>query len=202
MRFDRFHRGFDIAHIIHRVKYAENINAVVRRALDELVNHVVSVMTVAENILSAQQHLHGRLGHRLFKLADAVPGIFTQIADTGIESRAAPSFQRPVTYVIQLRCNRQHIVQTHTRRKKRLMRIAQYNIGDAQGLFFIAHGAVPFTVVLLLFLRWLFDQYMKPRLELRLFSTASVPFFLTLVNSRDAVIYRDDGRDAYSRRPE
>jgi hypothetical protein len=38
-------------------------DAVERRALDELVHHVVRIVAVAEQVLAAQQHLLRRVGH-------------------------------------------------------------------------------------------------------------------------------------------
>ncbi len=89
----RRHRALDVAHVVHGVEHAEHVHAAFRRPFHEGVDHVVGVMAVAEQVLPAQQHLLGRVGHRLLELADALPGVLAQVADAGVEGGAAPGFQ-------------------------------------------------------------------------------------------------------------
>ena len=128
--------GLQIAQIVHGVEDAEYIDAVGGRALDELPYHIVCVVAITEDILSTEQHLHRRIRHGLLEDADALPGILTQETDTGIEGGAAPGLERPEPHLIELFCNRQHIVDTHAGRKQGLMRIAQYYFSDAKWFYF------------------------------------------------------------------
>ena len=131
------HRGFEVAHVVHGVEDAEHIDAVDRAALDEFLDHIVGVMAVAEAVLAAQQHLLRGFRHRRLELAQALPGVFAEIADAGVEGGAAPGFQRPVADVVELLGDRQHVVDAHARGEQGLMAVSQYDIGDLYG---IAHG--------------------------------------------------------------
>jgi hypothetical protein len=57
------HRLLEVAQVVHRIEDAEHPDAVERRALDELVHHVIRIVAVAEQVLAAQQHLLRRVGH-------------------------------------------------------------------------------------------------------------------------------------------
>ena len=61
--FDRLAGGLQIALIIKGVEYSENINAAFRGMLDKGVNHVVSVIAIANQVLSTEKHLQGGIGH-------------------------------------------------------------------------------------------------------------------------------------------
>ena len=126
-------RGFDVAHVVHRVEDAEHVHAVFGAALDEFFDHVVGVVPVAERVLAAQQHLHRRVGHRRLELAQAFPRVFAEIADTGIEDGAAPGFERPETDLVQFCRDRQHVLDAHPRREQGLRCVAQDQVGNLQG---------------------------------------------------------------------
>ena len=134
--------ALDVAHVVHGIEYPEHIHATFGGALHKRIHHIIRIVTIAEQVLSAQQHLLGRIGHGFFQLADTLPGVFAQITDAGIKSRAAPGFQGPETDVVQLCGNGQHVVQTHSGSKQGLMGVAQHHIGDAQRLV-ITHGKIP-----------------------------------------------------------
>jgi len=102
-------RMVDIAHVVHGIKHTEHIDAVNHTTLDKLVDHVIGIMPIAQNVLAAKQHLLRRVGHRRFQQAQPFPGVFAQIADTGIKRGAAPRLNRPVTDLIEFCANRQHI---------------------------------------------------------------------------------------------
>jgi hypothetical protein len=113
-------RGFDIAHIVHRVEDAEHVHAVVGAARDELFDHVVGVVAVTERVLAAQQHLHRRVRHRRLELAQSLPGIFAEVANAGVEGGAAPGFERPEADLVEFFRDRQHVFDAHPRRQQRL----------------------------------------------------------------------------------
>ncbi len=110
--FYRFHGNFDIAHIVHRIKYAEYIDTADRCALHKTLNNIIGIVAIAQQVLATQQHLLRGFGHGFFKLANAIPGVFTQIANAGIKGGAAPGFERPKTDAVQFGRNRQHVIQT------------------------------------------------------------------------------------------
>jgi pyruvate carboxylase len=85
-----FDRRLEIAKIVQRIKYPKHIHAVDRASLNKLLDQVVSVMTIAEYVLAAKQHLLWRVGHGRFQETYALPRVFTEVADAGIERRSAP----------------------------------------------------------------------------------------------------------------
>ena len=50
---NRFEGRLQVARIVHRVEYAEHINAIEGGALDEFFHNVISVVAVAQQVLSA-----------------------------------------------------------------------------------------------------------------------------------------------------
>ncbi len=126
--------GFDgvlnVAHVVHRIKDAEHIDTVDHATLDKLIHYVIGIMPVAQDILAAKQHLLGRVGHGGFQQAQSFPGIFAQIADTGIKGRAAPGLNRPITDLVELFANRQHVFDAQPGCQNGLMSITQNDFGD------------------------------------------------------------------------
>ena len=110
---DGFERHLQVAHIVHGVEHTKYIDAVDGGPLDKFCHHVIGVMAVAQDILAPEQHLLGRVRHGLFQLADALPGILPEVADTRVESRPTPGFQRPEAHLVQFGGDRQHIVKPH-----------------------------------------------------------------------------------------
>ena len=126
----RLDRGFDIAHVIHCIEDAEHVHAILGSALDKGFDDVVGVVTVAECILTAQQHLHRRIRHGFFQQSQALPGIFAEVAYAGVEGCTAPGFQRPEPDLVEFRCNRQHVFDADTRGQQGLRCVAQYQVGN------------------------------------------------------------------------
>ena len=119
-----------IAQIVQRIEDTDDINAVLDGLLDELIDHVIRIMLVAEDVLAAEQHLQLGVGHRLAQRAQTLPRILVQETHAGVERRAAPALQRIVADLIQLVRDGQHLLQAHTGCGLRLMRVAQNGIGD------------------------------------------------------------------------
>ena len=143
-------RHLDISEIVEGIKDTKNIDSYINGFLDEPLHDVVGVMPIPDAVLAAQEHLKGRVGHPLFELARPFPRVFIQKPDAGIESGAAPHFQRIVTDFIQLLRNRQHILRLHSSGKQRLMRVPQYEFGYFKRFGCRVHGkkissSLPFT---------------------------------------------------------
>ena len=128
--FDRLHRRFQIARVVERVEHAHDADAVFDGLGDEFFHHVVRIMAVAEQVLAAQQHLDGRLLQISFQRAQALPRVFVQKAEAGIEGGAAPRFQRIIADIVQLFQHGDHFIQAHARRRLRLVRVTQDGIRD------------------------------------------------------------------------
>ena len=88
---DGLERSLQIAEIVQGVEDADDVDAVLDGQLDELLDHVVVVVLVAQQVLAAQQHLQAGVGHMLLDVAQPLPGILAQIAEAGIEGGAAPA---------------------------------------------------------------------------------------------------------------
>ena len=117
------HRLLQIAHIVHRIEDAKDVDAVLCRSLDERVYDVIGIVPVAEQILTAQQHLLGGSRHRCLELAQALPGVFAEVANAGVEGSATPGLQGPVADLVELTGDGQHVLDAHPGREQRLMGI-------------------------------------------------------------------------------
>ena len=85
-------RGGDVAEVVQCVEDTQDVDAVLDGQFDELLDDIVMVVLVAEQVLAAQQHLQLGVGHGLADIAQSLPRILAQIAQAGIERRAAPAF--------------------------------------------------------------------------------------------------------------
>ena len=56
--FHGFNRDAQVAQIVHGIEDAEHVDTVIGGFLDEGAYHIVGVMAIAEQILTAQQHLN------------------------------------------------------------------------------------------------------------------------------------------------
>ena len=140
--FDGFHRSFEISHIVERIEYPYHADSVLYGLFDEFFNDVVGVMAISQKILPAQEHLYGRLFEVLFQIPQSVPRVLAQIPQTRVESRPSPCFERIVAHIVELRKHGLHLIETHTRSGKRLMRVAKNSIGYhnfMQRFIFIGH---------------------------------------------------------------
>ena len=126
----RVNGGLHVAHIVHGIEDTEHIDAVGGGALHEGLNDIVRIVLVTDHVLAAQEHLETRLRHRRAQFAQALPGTFFEITQRRVEGRTAPSFQRPVADVVELRGDRQHVFGPHARRHQTLVRIAQHRLHD------------------------------------------------------------------------
>ena len=136
----RLQRHLDIAHVVHGIEHAKYVDPVVGGTVHELLHHVVRVVAVSQDILPAEQHLLGCIGHGFLQFANALPGILTQVADTGVEGSASPGFQGPEAYLIEFFRDGQHVVQSQARCEQGLVGVAQYDVGNTQGAFIVIHG--------------------------------------------------------------
>ena len=135
----RLDRLLDIADVVERVKDAKHIHTVFGRLVDKAVHHGVFVMAVAQQVLRAQQHLQTRVGQQRAELSQALPGVFVEKADAGVEGRATPAFNRPVAGPVDISTGRHHVLHRHAGGQQALVRVAQAQFGDVYGFGF-SHG--------------------------------------------------------------
>ena len=125
-----FDRLLQIAQVVQRVKYPDNIYTVFYGFFYKVIHNIVRIMLVAQNILTSEKHLQLGVGHGPFKGAQALPGVLVQKAQAGVKGRASPAFQRIIAHAVQHGRRGQHFVQAHARSRLRLVRVPQYSIGN------------------------------------------------------------------------
>ncbi len=89
----RFDCGLQIADIVKRVENTDYIDTVGDGFLNKILNQIVRVMTVAQHILSSEQHLEFGVGHLLAQYAQALPRVLVQKAYAGVKGSSSPAFR-------------------------------------------------------------------------------------------------------------
>jgi len=84
-------RDLDVTEVIQSVENAQDVDAILDRVADEQPDHLIRVMTVAEDVLAPKQHLELGVGNVFFDQAQALPWIFVQETQAGVKRRAAPA---------------------------------------------------------------------------------------------------------------
>ena len=132
-------RTIHVAGIVHGIKNTEHVYAVLGGTLTETVNHIIRIVTIAQQILATQKHLLAGIGHGFFKFADALPGVFAQVTDTGVKGSSTPGFQRPETHFVEFLSDWQHVVQTHAGGEQGLVGVTQNYVRNPQRFFRVSH---------------------------------------------------------------
>ena len=132
----RIHRDLEVRQIIERVEDAENINARLRRVLDETGDGIVRVIGITDRIRAAEQHLKTNVRHALTQNAQPQPRVFVQKSQRRVEGRPAPHLQaEQIRRAARDRVrHREHVVGAQARGEERLVRIAKRGVRDEQGL--------------------------------------------------------------------
>ena len=99
--FDHLHGGFDVPDIVQRVEDPKHIDAMFGGSLNKFFQDVVGVMTVADDVLSADKHLKAGIRHRGAKGSESFPGVFLKKPQTGVKGCSTPDFKRPKPYFVQ-----------------------------------------------------------------------------------------------------
>ena len=133
--------GFQVTGIVQGVEDADNVDAVLDGQTNELIYDVVSVVTIAQDVLAAEEHLQLGVRQSSLQLAQALPGIFVQETQAAVKGSAAPAFQRIETSLVQDFASGQHVLQAHTGCGLRLMCVAKDGFGNhyfAHNVFLLA----------------------------------------------------------------
>ena len=115
----------EIADIVQRVKDTDDLNAVFNGLLAEFLDDIVGIMLIAEDVLPTEEHLQLGLGHMGLQRAQTLPRILVEEAHADIEGRAAPAFEGPIAHVVEQLTGGKHILNAHTGRSLRLVRVAE-----------------------------------------------------------------------------
>ena len=87
-----FNGDLEVIGVVESVEYTNDVYAVLDRCAHEAAHNIVGIMLIAENVLTAQQHLKLGVGHFRADLAQALPRILVEKAQADVEGRAAPAF--------------------------------------------------------------------------------------------------------------
>ena len=120
-----FNGSLKVSEVIETVKDTDPVDSVRDGLLDKIFNYVITVVAVAEKVLSAQKHLHGSLFKFLFEFSQSLPRIFLEEAQAGIECGTAPHLDCFVAYLVHFICNREHYFGGHSGRDQGLMRVTK-----------------------------------------------------------------------------
>ena len=90
----RVHRDPHVVDPVEAVEDAEQVDAAGRRLRDEMADHIVGIVRVADAVGAAQQHLQQKVRRRLADQRQPLPRILRQEAHGHVEGRAAPAFER------------------------------------------------------------------------------------------------------------
>lgn len=104
--------------------------------LDEFLHHIVGIRLVAEQILSAQQHLQLGIGHRGADFTQPLPRIFVQIAQAGVKGGASPALHRIVTGLVHGFEDSFKVRIGHPCSNQRLLRVSKDRLGNSN----LLHG--------------------------------------------------------------
>ena len=139
------HCAFQVACIVKSIENTDNGYAVINRTVYKFAYNVIGIMVIAQNVLTAQQHLNRGFTQMLFERAQTLPGILVKEAQAGVKCGAAPSLQSIVAGVIQLFQCRQHVADAHSGGSKGLVAVTQDGFNYFYG--FLLHGSTPFISI-------------------------------------------------------
>ena len=133
------HCNLNVAHVIQRVKNADDIHAVFYAFAYKATHGIIGIVMVTQQILAAQQHLQFGVFHVRLNFAQALPRILVQITQTAVERCSSPAFDRMIAGLIHLVQHGFKVLKRHTGRDQRLLRITQHGFGDMH----LFHGICP-----------------------------------------------------------
>ena len=115
--------AFHIARVVAGIKNTEAVNTVLCSSFNKLVYNIICIVAVTKKVLCTQKHHDFCVRHCSMKLAQTIPRIFIQEADTRVISCTTPAFYKFITDFINHWTSRQHICCCHTSCVKTLMSI-------------------------------------------------------------------------------
>ena len=91
---------FNIVDVVQGIEDSNDINAVFHGAADKLPHHIIRIVPIAQQALTAQQHLQLGVGHLLPHQTQPLPRILLQKPQAGVKGRPAPALERVVACLI------------------------------------------------------------------------------------------------------
>ena len=122
----RLNGGTHVLRVVQAVEDTEDVHAVLHAHLHESLHHVIGVVRVAHQILTAQQHGVRRLGGQLLERVKSIEGELPEEAQTGINGRAAPGLQCGEAHGVEDGSQLEHLLGGHASGCQRLVTVAKH----------------------------------------------------------------------------
>ena len=124
------HSGLQVADIVQCIEDTDDIDTVCDGLLYEVFYYIIRIVTIAQNVLAAEQHLHLGILETIAHLAETLPRIFLQETKSRIESSAAPHLNCVVTNLIHLVDDRKHLLRGHTSCDQGLLTVTKNGLSN------------------------------------------------------------------------
>ena len=132
-----FHSDLQVVDVVEGVKNTDDVDAVADGGADEAAHNVVRIVLVAENVLTAKQHLELGVGQLGAKLAQALPRVFAEEAQTHVKGGTAPAFDGVEARFVNGVKDRLKLIIAEPGCDQRLVGVTQHGFGK---LYFL-HGS-------------------------------------------------------------
>ena len=124
----------DVANVVERVEGAEHIDAVLVRRGNEAVHDVRGVVVVTHEVLATDKHGQRRVGRALLDGTQALPGVLVEEAQARVERGAAPCLDSPITDLVHLGQNGEHVANRHPRGPQGLLTVSDGRVHNLKWL--------------------------------------------------------------------
>ena len=128
-------RSLKVAEVVQAVEDTDDIDSVCNGLLHEILYYVIGVVIVAEDVLSAEEHLQLRILEACAKLAETIPRVFLEEAKARVKRSSAPALYGVISDLVHLVDNRKHQFRRHSCSNQRLVRIAQDGLCNLNRFF-------------------------------------------------------------------
>ena len=117
--------GCHVLRVVQGIKDTDDVDSVFNGLADERTDRVIGIMTVAEDVLSSQQHLQLGVLDLGTDKTQSVPRILIQVTEAGIECSASPDFHGIVACFVHCLENAFEVRTRHTCRDLGLVGISK-----------------------------------------------------------------------------
>ena len=129
--------SLQVAQVVQAVKNTDDINTVRDGLLDKILHYVVCIVSISQDVLTAEKHLHLSVFKALSQKAQTIPRILLQETEAGIKGCAAPHLHRVITDLIHGVNDRKHNIGRHSGRNQGLMCVTQNGLANFNGSFYL-----------------------------------------------------------------
>ena len=134
----------EVSRIVNRIENPEDVQTAFACVEAELSHDVISIVSVANDVLTAKEHHQFGVGHQLSQLYQSRPGVFIQKSGRYVKGGTTPDFHAEPTNFIHRFRNGDHVLRSHSGRQRRLVTITKSCIRDLKRicccfLFLLCH---------------------------------------------------------------